>query len=850
MRLVSADKEARFPGGFARVAVLPPIPGREILSYGIPESLDGRLLPGMRVLVPLGRRQVTGILLGPDERPPVSGVKAILDRLDETPLLSPDLLELCTFAASYYQTTLAEVLTTAVLAGLRAESRRRVRLARDAGAVSSANGLGKTEREILRRLSSARSMRTSALGRSLPSSAFYEALRSLAADGWIAIEEEAARAPAAIKRERWAVLAREPEGDEQARLEKRARGQHALLVLLRAAGSAGVALSELGDRRGPLAALVRAGIARLEAREVYRETIAGDPQASGPFAATPAQAAAIATISTAVENQRFEAFLLQGVTGSGKTEVYLQSAARTLEPAARSCCSCRRSRSLTSSSSASARASATPSRCSTAGFRARRALRRVAAPRAAARRGSRSASRSAVFAPVPDLGLVVVDEEHDGAYKQEDGLRYNARDLAIVRATRSRACPAVLGSATPSMESHHNAARRPLTRLRSSSPRRIERRPLPPVEAGRPPQPSRRCGDPPIFSPPLRSRRCSANLARGGQTLLFLNRRGFAQLPPMPRLRRRARLPELQRGTHVPPARRAASRCHHCDYGAPARDLCPQCTRPVARATSASAPSKSRPPSRASSRRRASRRMDRDTVRRKGAHRRSSCATGAPARIDVLIGTQMVAKGHDVPGVTFVGVVQRRSVAQPSGLPRGRAHVPAAHAGRRARRTRRPARPGAHPDTPPGSLRDSTRAHARLRIVRRRGAPAIAMRSAIRRSRKLAVVRFDGADAGRVEAAARELAADAKRRNESRDRRRPRPHPRPRPSAARALARPVSLAPPLQGGRRARPPRGSAAEPSGIGRARSARGRADRGRCRPVRHALIWPAERLLSTAP
>jgi primosomal protein N' (replication factor Y) (superfamily II helicase) len=760
VRLVSADKEARFPGGFARVAVLPPIPGREILSYGIPESLDGRLLPGMRVLVPLGRRQVTGILLGPDERPPVSGVKAILDRLDETPLLSPDLLELCTFAASYYQTTLPEVLTTAVLAGLRAESRRRVRLARDAGAVSSANGLGKTEREVLRRLSSARSMRTSALGRSLPSSAFYEALRSLAADGWIAIEEEAARAPAVIKRERWAVLAREPEGDEQARLEKRARGQHALLALLRAAGGAGVALSELGDRRGPLAALVRTGIARLEAREVYRETIAGDPQASGPFAATPAQAAAIATISTSVENQRFEAFLLQGITGSGKTEVYLQSAARTLE-LGRSVLFLVPEIALTHD--AVDRVCARFGRTVAVLHSGLSAGERFDEWRRLARREARVAVgvRSAVFAPVPELGLVVVDEEHDGAYKQEDGLRYNARDLAIVRA-RDASCPVVLGSATPSMESRYNAELGRYSRLELRE--RIEQRPLPAVEAvdlrTEPP-----IGDPPIFAARF-AEALSENLAHGGQSLLFLNRRGFAHYLQCRVCGHVLGCPNCSVALTLH-LRERRVRCHHCDYGEPARDLCPQCTSPsltdfgIGTEQVETAIERFLPAARV-------RRMDRDTVRRKGAMA-ELLRDWREARIDVLIGTQMVAKGHDVPGVTFVGVVN----ADPS------LNLPDFRAAERTFQLLTQVAGRAGRGDLPGRVLIQTRRpdhyairHALTHDFESFVAEELRYRDALGYPpfRKLAVVRFDGEDAGQVEAAARELAADAKRRNESRDR--------------------------------------------------------------------------------
>ncbi|MGH7803374.1 MAG: replication restart helicase PriA, partial [Candidatus Binatia bacterium] len=574
------------------------------------------------------------------------------------------------------------------------------------------------------------------------------------------IEEEAARAPAAIRRERWAVFAREPDVEEETHLRSRARAQAALLTRLRVAGSAGISVADLGDRPAPLAALVRAGIARLEAREVYRETVASAPGASPAFPATAAQSASIATIAAAVESRRFEVFLLQGVTGSGKTEVYLQAAARTLE-LGRSVLFLVPEIALTHD--AVDRVCARFGRTVAVLHSGLSAGERFDEWRRLARREARVAVgvRSAVFAPVPDLGLVVVDEEHDGAYKQEDGLRYNARDLANVRA-RDAGCPVVLGSATPSMESRYNAEIDRFTRLELRE--RIERRPLPAVEAidlrTEPP-----IGDPPIFAARF-AEALTDNLARGGQSLLFLNRRGFAHYLQCRVCGHVLGCPNCSVALTLH-LRERRVRCHHCDYGEPTRDLCPQCTSPsltdfgVGTEQVETAIERLLPAARV-------RRMDRDTVRRKGTMA-ELLRDWREARIDVLIGTQMVAKGHDVPGVTFVGVVN----ADPSlNLPDFRAsertfQVLTQVAGRAGRGDQ------------PGRVLIQTRRpdhyairHALTHDFESFVAEELRYRDALGYPpfRKLAVVHFDGEDAGRVEAAARELAEDARRRNESRDR--------------------------------------------------------------------------------
>jgi len=229
----------------AQIAVIPPIVGHELLTYRLPPTLVATIREGMRVLVPLGPRQVTGIVIELGGKPPAATpLREVLDVLDEVPLLSPDLLALCRFAATYYMATLGEVLATAVLAGLRAQSRRTVRRL---AATAAPSRLSRLETEILRRLPGDESSRAvAAMARSI-GPGFYAALRSLAGKRLIAVEEQAPRAGASVRYERLWKLARPLEADELAAIARRAKAQAVVLERLAAAGDAGLSAQELGE---------------------------------------------------------------------------------------------------------------------------------------------------------------------------------------------------------------------------------------------------------------------------------------------------------------------------------------------------------------------------------------------------------------------------------------------------------------------------------------------------------------------------------------------------------------------------------------------------------------------------
>jgi primosomal protein N' (replication factor Y) len=366
-----------------------------------------------------------------------------------------------------------------------------------------------------------------------------------------------------------------------------------------------------------------------------------------------------------------------------------------------------------------------------------------------------------VFAPVADLGLVVVDEEHDAAYKQDEGLRYHGRDLAIVRAQLG-GVPVVLGSATPSVESYQQALDGKFQLL--ALPERVAGRPLPAVEIVdlRGAEPVRTAGadadaESRLFSPALVTA-MRETLARGEQTLLFLNRRGFANTVQCLACGEPAGCPGCS-VTLTLHRRRALLLCHHCGHARPAAAPCTACK---SRDVAAFGDGTERIEAEVARRFPEARvgRLDRDTTARKGAHRRILDAWRA-GELDVLIGTQMVAKGHDVPGVTLVGVLLADvALNMPDFRAGERAFQLLTQVAGRAGRGDRPGRvivqtlrPAHHSLVAAARHDYAGFAPAELAQRRELGYPPFA---------RLAVLRFEGADAAATEHAAVELAARAR----------------------------------------------------------------------------------------
>jgi primosomal protein N' (replication factor Y) len=564
-----------------------PVPVPRAFTYVLPEKLAGRAQPGARVVCPFGGRRLVGVVTAVREGDPPRSAKAVAVALDHEPALPPELLSFLRDLASYYLAPIGEVVRLALPPVEREAARELV----DPTLFGDAGGVG-THRVQ-----------------------------------WVAATDRLEEAGAL-------------------------RGHApALLAHVRATGASPVAKLEArwGNARVVIRRLVEAGLVIVDEREAPRDAIFAEPAVrDAPHEATPAQAQAIETVAGALREARAATFLLHGVTGSGKTEVYLRVIAAAREAGRGSIVLVpeialtpqlvARFRARFGDDVAVVHSALTP--------RERLAMwRRLRGGEVDVAIGA----RSALFAPVRALGLVVVDEEHDPSFKQEEGVRYHARDMAILRAHRlGGVC--VLGSATPSLESEHLARSGRATKLRL--PDRARAQPLPRVEL----VDLRRIGPGPTgdkrISMPL-YRAIEEALAAREQTILFLNRRGFA---PSIRCEGCGRPLTCDACSVALTFHKRASvvRCHTCDFEAPLASRCPRC-RAQALALEGLGTEKLEETLAAAFPAARIARLDRDVA---SGRRIESILTRMRAReIDVLVGTQMVTKGHDLPNVTLVGVV-------------------------------------------------------------------------------------------------------------------------------------------------------------------------------------------------
>ena len=427
--------------------------------------------------------------------------------------------------------------------------------------------------------------------------------------------------------------------------------QRALLsALIDASGEAPLAeiLRRANASRSSLRSLVKKGLVEVVKREITPWRERKPPGPAQTVELTPAQNDAVAEILEAVVNRRFQAFLLLGVTGSGKTEVYLRAIEKVAE-AGRQAIVLVPEIVLTPQTVSRflERFAAVAVLHSHLSARERHAQWRAIA------RGDAQVvvgARSAVFAPARNLGIIVIDEEHENSFKQDNAPRYHAREVALHRA-RLGSFPVVLGSATPSLESYHRAREGDYRLL--VLPERVEERPMPQVEivnmaTERAPHKGR------VMLSRRLTRLLDESLARKEQVMLFLNRRGFTTHLFCPRCGyvlacKRCAVSLIYH------QRENAAVCHYCGHEAPVPEECPEChlgglrrigmgTERVEEVVRKMYPTSS------------VQRMDGDTMVGRTAHDEvyRRIRTG---EIDILVGTQLIAKGHDFPDVTLVGVI-------------------------------------------------------------------------------------------------------------------------------------------------------------------------------------------------
>lgn len=644
------------------VQVALPLPIDETLDYLWPPALPSSPAIGLRVLVPLGKRRVTGYVVEAGSRPSPSTsragkrytVKPILSVLDDEPLFGPRELQFYQWISRYYLAPLGEVLRTALPGSMNLRSYRSIRILPQ-GMVALKHGIFLTglEADILRHLEGAGRMTLRALqqktGRpvdrgldGLEKKGFVERCQFLKGEKTARSPEHGivclSLPPSTPPLEAWISLL--PKAEARIVHHLACEGPCSALALRKALPRSGKALKDLSEK----------GFIEWRQEETLPTTAVTEPDPPDPARRlTTEQRKAVDTILPFLDRNAFHSFLLHGVTSSGKTEVYLQVIEQALKSGrdalvlvpeiALTPQTLQRFVSRFGPRVAVLHSGLTDRERLDFWWKIRKGQAGIA-----------MGARSAIFAPFRNLGVIVVDEEHDPSYKQQDRVRYNARDLALLRGQQEKAV-VLLGSATPSLESYYNTKTGKSTLLELTE--RIEKRPPPeviPIDMRRPSShgPTRSS-----LSLPLQDALVD-NWRQGKKSLIFLNRRGYAHTLVCRDCGYVVRCPHCSVSLTFHRAKKRMC-CHYCDHMTAPPSQCPSCrgedVQPVGRGTERIEEEITSllPEARIG-------RMDRDTTRRKGAHEKILTRFRGE-ELDVLVGTQMIAKGHDIPEITLVGVI-------------------------------------------------------------------------------------------------------------------------------------------------------------------------------------------------
>ena len=642
---------------FCDVAV--PVPLDAVFTYRI-EGAEP--VVGGRVLVPFRELRMAGIVTELHDRPPKMAARKVLQVLDAAPVIDESLLQLGRWIADYYVAPIGEVLRT--MLPLSAEFRRArgyritpkgvetLHATADRG--SSLRLAGSAEQQaaeiaVLNHLLDRDVVREETLRSA--TDATRDMLNALLRRKWIErVDLSAVRD--ATRTVRVAILneSMEPRCAEARRGRALNSNQETLMAALKEAGGrAGVEqLRRVEVPRTTLDTLVKRGLVRID-EEPAGFTVSRLKGKKLDFLFTAAQKHALRHICTGAESRQFSVTMLHGVTGSGKTAVYLAAMQKVLAdgrgaillvpeigltPAAAA-----HLHQVFGDEVAILHSSLSDAERAEQWHRIHRGEARIAV-----------GTRSAVFAPVQDLALIVVDEEHDNSYKQEETPRYHARDVAVMRARDARAA-VVLGSATPSLESYHNAQSGKYALIEMLD--RIEKRPLPEVEIIDMRLEFQVTGKEQVISRALHEA-ITERLSRGEQTMLLLNRRGYSSFVICRTCGDMVQCKHCAIAmTHHKRERRLE--CHYCGYTQRVPERCPKCGSEYVQFLGTGSEKLEEllhqlfPQARTA-------RLDRDTVRGRDDFERVLAGLHA-GDVDILVGTQMIAKGHDVHGVTLVGVV-------------------------------------------------------------------------------------------------------------------------------------------------------------------------------------------------
>ena len=627
-----------------------PVPVDQPFTYHLPAPLRERAQPGARVLAPFGPRKLTGVVLERRESPPSGKIRDIIQLLDDEPALTPELLELGRWIAEYYSAPLGEVLKTMLPLGGTTRSGKVLSLT--AAGRKAAGQLGDEDDDdrvvqVLKALTK-RPLSEAYLRRKIQG--VEPVLRSLRRKRLISVNPVVKQRDPLRARSGTLLLAA---GVLDEAPEKTTRGERWLLDYLRenpGTHCVDVLRKQRKDVKRVAAKLARAGVVNLwRDFDAPAGKTASGPSTDARVLLNDDQQAALDAVCKSLDAAKYNTFLIHGVTGSGKTEVYLRAIEKALQ-LGKSALLLVPEIALTPAVAGQFFARfgdlAAILHSAFSGLERSDQWKRLRAGTARVAVGT----RSAVFAPLVDLGLVIVDEEHDHSYKQDETPRYNGRDVAVMRGRRAGAT-VVLGSATPSLESRYNAERGKYHLL--SMPERIERRPLPEVDIIDMRLEFVETKRQDLFSRALEEA-LRARLEAGEQVIMLLNRRGFSSFVVCRSCGERI---ECQNCSVTLTFHRREQKlaCHYCDYAEPVPKACPKCESEYIYFMGSGTEKvedylRERLPTARIAR------LDRDTVRGRD-HYETVLGAFRDGKYDILVGTQMIAKGHDIPNVTLVGVV-------------------------------------------------------------------------------------------------------------------------------------------------------------------------------------------------
>jgi primosomal protein N' (replication factor Y) (superfamily II helicase) len=632
------------------------LPLRNSFTYEIPPHFSGMVKKGMRVFVPFGRRRLTGYVVGISHNNEKNITLKVIEEVpDLEPIISKELLSLTRWIANYYHSSWGEAIKAALPAGLDDVSQDKLHLT-EKGFIALTEGIQSSQASyILQALRLKKSLTSKQLQRSLKKKYSPSALAKLKQSGMVSIENQITRSSLKYKYEKVIRLVENPPTKEEVteRLKRSPKQRVVYDFICKGETTISILKNKIPGFSPILKNLISKQLVETSLKKEEKEStplnFSTEWTPENPLKLNHEQNKCYLILKQSIEKSVFQPYLLHGVTGSGKTEIYLRciqlvldlkkSAVMVVPEISLTPQTVQRFRQRFGNNVAVLHSGLTQKERFIEWKKIRDGKVSIAV-----------GARSAIFAPFKNLGIIVIDEEHDTSYKQDSCPRYHARDSAIVRAQKQNAI-VLLGSATPSLESIKNAERGKYLYL--SLEKRVHNRMLPIVKVINMKQEMNLKKNFSIFSTSLK-KAIFERIKRGEQTFLFLNRRGTANYVSCKECSFAFECPHCS-VTLTFHGKKNFLLCHYCNFiiRKPAR--CPDCGVEVIRFSGFGTQKledeakKLFPQARIS-------RLDRDTVKGResfeSVHRKMNSG-----EIDILIGTQMITKGHDFPNVTLVGVI-------------------------------------------------------------------------------------------------------------------------------------------------------------------------------------------------